>query len=319
MTEPVRDVAIVGGGPAGLSAGLYLCRSKVDAVLYERELTGGQAVYSPLIENYPGFPEGIEGAELVGRIKTQAERFGLETTTFARVEGLKDGGETKTLLLEDGEVRARAVIIASGRSPRKMGIPGEDEYTGRGISYCATCDAPLFREKVVMVIGGGDAAVEEALHLVKFASKVILVHRRDELRASGYLKERALAEPKLEFVWNSELAEVKGDNTVESAVVVNNETNERTETPVSGIFIYVGNLPNSSFVADLIELDDAGYIKTDEAMATNVPGIFAAGDVRANQFKQVIISAAEGALTASSAQRYLEKIGARKAYGGAAL
>ena len=319
MAEQVRDVAIIGGGPAGLSAGLYLCRSKVDTVLFEQELTGGQAVYSPLIENYPGFPDGIPGAELIEKMKTQAERFGLETTTFARVGGIEDGGEVKTLLLENGQATARAVIIASGRSPRKMGIPGEDEYTGHGISYCATCDAPLFREKVVMVIGGGDAAVEEALHLTRFASKVILVHRRDELRASDYLKERAHAEPKLDFVWNSVLAEVKGDKTVESAVVMNKETDERTEIPVSGVFIYVGNVPNSSFAADLVELDEAGYIKTDETMAASVPGIFAAGDVRANQFKQVIISAAEGALAASSAQRYLERIGARKAYGGAAV
>jgi thioredoxin reductase (NADPH) len=319
MTDSVRDVAVVGGGPAGLSAGLYLCRSKVDTVLLEQELTGGQAALSPLIENYPGFPEGISGAELVERIKTQAERFGLETTTFARVEKIEDGGDVKALMLENGQVSARAVIIASGRSPRKMGIPGEDEYTGRGISYCATCDAPLFREKVVMVVGGGDAAVEEALHLVKFANKVILVHRRDELRASDYLKERAHAEPKLEFIWNSELAEVRGDKTVHSAVVTNKETDERTEIPVSGVFIYVGSTPNSAFAADLVELDDAGYIKTDEMMETGVAGIFAVGDVRANQFKQVITSAAEGALAASSAQRYLESIGARKAYGGASV
>jgi thioredoxin reductase (NADPH) len=318
MTDEVRDVAIIGGGPAGLTAGLYLCRSKVDSVLFEQELTGGQALYSPLIENYPGFPEGIAGAELVEKIKDQAEKFGLETNTFSRVDGIENGGGVKVLLLENGEARARAVIIASGRSPRKMGIPGEDEYTGRGISYCATCDAPLFRDRAVMVIGGGDAAVEEALHLAKFASKVILVHRRDKLRASDYLKERALAEPKIEYMWNSELAEVKGDKTVGSAVVLNKVTKEKAEVAVSGVFIYVGNIPNSSFLENLVELDDAGYIKTGETLETSVPGIFAAGDVRANRFKQVITSAAEGALAASSAQRYLESIGARKAYGGSA-
>ncbi|MCJ7652456.1 MAG: FAD-dependent oxidoreductase, partial [Actinobacteria bacterium] len=235
-----------------------------------------------------------------------------------RVDGIENGGGVKVLLLENGEARARAVIIASGRSPRKMGIPGEDEYTGRGISYCATCDAPLFRDRAVMVIGGGDAAVEEALHLAKFASKVILVHRRDKLRASDYLKERALAEPKIEYMWNSELAEVKGDKTVGSAVVLNKVTKEKAEVAVSGVFIYVGNIPNSSFLENLVELDDAGYIKTGETLETSVPGIFAAGDVRANRFKQVITSAAEGALAASSAQRYLESIGARKAYGGSA-
>jgi thioredoxin reductase (NADPH) len=316
MTGEVRDVAIIGGGPAGLSAGLYLCRSKIDTVLFEQQLTGGQASDSPLIENYPGFPEGIAGAELLEKMATQAERFGLETITFMRVDGIEDEGEVKTLLLEKGLIKAQAVIIASGRGPKKMGIPGEDEYLGLGVCTCAACDAPLFHEKVVMVIGGGDAAVETALHLVKFASKVILVHRRDELRAADYLKDRAHAEPKLEFMWNSELAEIKGDKTVHSVTVVNRETDERSEVPVSGVFVQVGSVPNSSFVADLVELDDGGFIKTDESMATSVPGIFAAGDVRANQFKQVITSAADGALAASSAQRYLERIGARKAYGG---
>ena len=181
-------VAIVGGGPAGLTAGLYLCRADVDTVLLDKELTGGQAIFSPLIENYPGFPDGVEGTELAGRMKEQAERFGLEIMTFAQVKHVTSRGATKSIELEDSAIEARAVIVATGRSPRKMGIPGEEEFSGRGISYCATCDGPLFRDRVVMVIGGGDAAVEEALHLAKFASKVIIVHRRDELRASSYLQ-----------------------------------------------------------------------------------------------------------------------------------
>lgn len=317
MAETTRDVAIVGGGPAGLTAGLYLCRAKIDAVLLELQLPGGQAVYSPMIENYPGFPQGIPGAELIEKMKEQADRFGLETRTFAGVSRVINGGPEKGLEMEDGSVvRARAVVIASGRSPRKMGIPGEEEFSGRGISYCATCDGPLFRDRVVMVIGGGDAAVEESLHLAKFASRVIVVHRRDELRASEYLQERALSEPRLEFMWNSELAEIKGGQTVESAVVLNNQTGERREVPVAGVFFYVGNIPNTGFLGDLVELDDAGYIVTDERLETGMPGIFAAGDVRSNLFKQVILSAAEGALAALSAQRYLESIGARKAYEG---
>jgi len=316
MTDAVRDVVIIGGGPAGLTAGLYLCRSQVDTVLLEQELAGGQAVYSPLIENYPGFPEGISGAELIERMSAQVDRFGLEVKTFARVLDMSDGGPVKTMSLEKGQLRARAVIVASGRSPRKMGIPGEDEYTGKGISYCATCDGPLFKERVIMVIGGGDAAVEEALYLTRFASKVILVHRRSELRASQYLQERALSEPKLEFIWNSRLAEVKGGDVVQSAVVLNTVTRERTEVPVSGVFIYVGNVPNTGFLADLVELDEGGYVVTDEQLESSVPGIFAAGDVRSNRFKQVVVSAGEGAVAASSAQRYLESIGARKAYEG---
>jgi thioredoxin reductase (NADPH) len=310
-------VGIVGGGPAGLTAGLYLCRAKIDTVLLELQLPGGQAVYSPMIENYPGFPQGIPGAELVEKMKEQADRFGLETRTFAGVSRVINGGPDKGLEMEDGSVvRARAVVIASGRSPRKMGIPGEEEFSGRGISYCATCDGPLFRDRVVMVIGGGDAAVEESLHLAKFASRVIVVHRRDELRASEYLQERALSEPRLEFMWNSELAEIRGGQTVESAVVLNNQTGERREVPVAGVFFYVGNIPNTGFLGDLVELDDAGYIVTDDRLETSMPGIFAAGDVRSNLFKQVILSTGEGALAALSAQRYLESIGARKAYEG---
>ena len=316
MTQAVRDVAVVGGGPCGLTAGLYLCRARIDAVLLDEQLTGGQAVYSPLIENYPGFPDGISGVDLVELMKKQTDRFGLEIETFSPVNGLRLEGDLKVLSLDGGELKARAVIVASGRSPRKLGIPGEEEYTGRGISYCATCDAPLFKERVVMVIGGGDAAVEEALHLARFASKVILVHRRDELRASEHHQERAMSEPKLEFMWDSEILEIKGDQTVSSAVVRNNATGESAEVPVSGIFFYVGNEPNTGFLRDVVELNEAGYVITNDRLQSNVAGIFAAGDARANYFKQVILAAAEGALSALSAQRYLETIGARKAYEG---
>jgi len=316
MTEKIRDVAVIGGGPSGLTAGLYLCRAKIDAVLLDEQLTGGEAASSPLIENYPGFPEGVSGADLMEKIKAQADRFGLEVKTFAKVMNLGVDGQVKTVQLENGEVGARVVIVTTGRSPRKMGIPGEEEFSGRGISYCATCDAPLFKERVVMVVGGGDAAVEEALHLARFASKVFLVHRRDELRASSYLQERILSEPKMEFIWNSELAEIKGEKMVNSAVVINNLTRERTEVPVSGIFFYVGNVPNTGFLKEVVELNDDGYVMTDDRLESSVPGIFAAGDVRANYFKQVVLAAAEGALAALSAQRYLEIIGARKAYQG---
>jgi len=316
LAENIRDVAIIGGGPAGLTAGLYLCRAKIDTILLEQQLTGGQAVNSPLIENYPGFPEGISGAELVERMKQQVDRFGLEARTFAKVMKITLEGQVKTIALEDGEIKATSVIVTSGRSPRKMGIPGEDEYTGRGISYCATCDAPLFKDKVVMVIGGGDAAVEEALHLARFASKIILVHRRDSLRASDYLQERALSEPKLEFMWNSEVTEITGEVVVKSASVFNNVTGKRAEVPVSGIFFYVGNVPNTDFLVDVVELDETGYVVTDNNLESSMPGIFAAGDVRANRFKQVIIAAAEGALASAGAQRFLESVGARQAYEG---
>lgn len=299
-----------------MTAGLYLCRSRIRTVLLEKQLPGGQAVNSPLIENYPGFPEGIDGMELISLFKQQADNFGLDTKTFEAVTSVEVSNGVKILKTDKEEVKANAVIVATGRSPKKMGIPGEDEYMGKGISYCATCDGPLFKDKPVMVIGGGDSAVEEALHLTNFASKVIIVHRRDELRASGYLQERALSEPKLEILWNSEIREVRGNNTVEEAVIENNVTGETGRVPVSGIFFYVGNMPNSSFLSEMVELDKSGYIITDENLETSVPGIFAAGDVRSNPFKQVVIATGEGALTAMSAQRYLEKTGARAAYKG---
>jgi len=316
MGEKVREVVIIGGGPAGLTAGLYLGRADVDTVLLDRELTGGQVITAPLIENYPGFPDGVEGTEIVGRMKKQAEKFGLEVKTFTQATGVTINDGVMTLHLESGELNARALIVATGRNPHKMGIPGEEEFNGRGISYCATCDGPLFRDRVVMVIGGGDAAVGEALHLAKFAGKVILVHRRGELRASSYLRERAAAEPKLEFMWNSEIKSVNGGETVDSATIANNSTGESTDVPVSGIFFYVGNTPNTTFLSGLLDLDDAGYIITDEHLESTVPGIFAAGDVRANQFKQIVVAAGEGALAASSAQGFLEKVGTRKAYEG---
>jgi thioredoxin reductase (NADPH) len=316
MAELVRDVAVIGAGPAGLTSALYLGRARIDCVLLEMELPGGQAINSPLIENYPGFPEGISGADLAELMKKQVDRFDVETRTFTRVEALEGDGAGRTLRLEQGELRCRAVIVASGRRPKKMGIPGEDEFTGKGISWCATCDAPLFRDKVIIVVGGGDAAVEEALHLVRFASKVILIHRRDELRASSYLQERILSEPKVEFMWNSELAEIRGDALVSSAVVVNVISKERREVPVSGVFFYVGNVPNTEFLPEGAGVDETGYVVTDEKMETSLPGVFAAGDVRSGNFKQVILAAAEGAMAAMSAQRYLEHVGARKAYSG---
>ncbi|MBN1288326.1 MAG: thioredoxin-disulfide reductase [Actinobacteria bacterium] len=316
MSTGSYETVIIGGGPAGLTAGLYLCRSRIKTVLLEKQMTGGQAVNSPLIENYPGFPDGIDGMELTSLFKLQADNFGLETRNFEAVTSVDVTNGFKTLKTDKEEINTPAIIVATGRSPKKMGIPGEDKYMGKGISYCATCDGPLFKDKRVMVIGGGDSAVEEALHLTNFAGKVIIVHRRDELRASGYLQERALSEPKLEIIWNSEIREVRGDSVVEEAIIENNVTGETSEVPVSGIFFYVGNTPNSSFLSEMVELDKPGYITTDENLETSVPGIFAAGDVRSNPFKQVVIATGEGALAAMSAQRYLEKTGARAAYKG---
>lgn len=307
---------MIGGGPAGLTAALYLSRGKTDNILLEQELAGGSAAMAPWIENYPGFPEGIAGVDLVEKIKQQADRFGLEIKTFAKATRVTIEGPVKTIELENGSVQARAIIVATGRRPQKVGIPGEEEFAGRGISYCATCDGPLFKDKQVMVIGGGDAAVGEALHLTRFASKVVLVHRRDQLRASTYLQERALSDPRIDIMWNNEIDKVSGEQVVTSASLRNNVTGERKEIAVSGIFFYVGNIPNTDFLSDVIELDKNGYIVTDENLETSVPGIFAAGDVRVNRFKQVIIAASEGALASAGAESYLERTGAKESYPG---
>ena len=299
------EVAIVGGGPGGLTAGFYLARARIKSLLLEEKMPGGQASLSPLIENYPGIPQGMPGLELVRQMQEQAEGAGLEISSLTPVSEISLADNEKHIQAGDQTVKARAVIIATGAVPKKLGVPGEEELTGRGVSYCATCDGPLFTGKVVLVVGGGNAAVEEALHLTQHASKVTIVHRRDKLRATKILQERALRNPKLEFIWDSHLVDIKGDKFVESAVVENTKTGEKREILVSGIFLYVGNEPNSGFVKDLVETDDRGYILTDDRLETSVPGIFAAGDVRANHLKQIVVAAGEGALAAVSAQRYL--------------
>lgn len=317
MSE-LHEVLVIGGGPAGLTAGLYLCRADIDALLLEEQLPGGQILNSPLVENYPGFPEGIAGIDLMQIIDGQAKKFGLASRTFAAVEKLvlnEDG--TKTVVIDNGEeVRGRAVIVATGRRPATLGIPGESEYVGRGISYCATCDAPLFKDRDVLVVGGGDAALGEALHLAKFAGKVTLVHRRGELRAAAHTQAKAKEAGNLEILYNTEVRRIIGENAVTAAQLENNQTGESMDLPVAGVFFYIGNVPNTAFLEGVVRLDEVGYVVTDGELQANVPGIFAAGDVRANHFKQVVIAAGEGALAAMSAQRYLENIGARKAYEG---
>jgi thioredoxin reductase (NADPH) len=316
MPEALNDVVIIGGGPAGLTSGLYLCRAGIDALLLDEQVTGGQAINSPTIENYPGFPEGISGYNLLNLFKTQAERFDLVIKTFSKVETLEIDNDIFRIKADEGEIYARSVIAATGRKPRIMGIPGEKEFIGRGVSYCATCDGPLFKGQPVMVIGGGDSAVEEALHLTCFSSKVFLVHRRDELRASSCIQERAFEDPRLEILWNTEILEARGKDKIKKAVIKNNVTGKKSEIEVSAIFFYVGNIPNTSFLPESVETDSEGYILTDETLETSVPGIYAAGDARANLFKQIITAAGEGALAAQSVQRYLERIGVKAAYKG---
>lgn len=303
------ELLIIGGGPAGLTAGIYAVRSRLKTRLLEKGLPGGQIVVTEKIENYPGFVEGISGPKLASQMEEQAKQLGLEIETFAEVSSLSVEGDFIKVKAESDEFASQAAIIATGAQPKKLGIPGENEFLGRGVSYCATCDGAFFRDKKVLVVGGGDSAVEEALFLTKFAAQVTIVHRRDELRAAKILRERAFANPKIDFLWDSHLIEIGGKDKVESGVVQNKNTLEKKEVSVDGVFMYVGILPNTEFAKGVIELDEAGFVVTDADLQTSAPGIFAAGDVRQNQLKQVSVAVGEGALAAMMAEKYLEDRG----------
>lgn len=299
------DVVIIGGGPAGLSAGIYATRAMLTVKLFEKEVIGGQASLTDIIENYPGFTEGISGFELTDKMREQAQKFGVEIG-LVDVTDVDFNGPVKRITTTDGEYTAKAVIIASGLRPSKLDIPGATEFTGRGISYCATCDGPFFRNKRVMVIGGGNSAVEEAIYLTKFAESVTIVHRRDQLRADKIVQDRAFKNEKIDFLFDSVLTSVSGDGAVSRVTAKNVKTGEEIEVPIEGIFVFVGNLPNTEVFEGKINLDDKGYIITDDSLMTSAPGVFAAGDVGSNNLKQVVWAAAEGALAAVSAEKFIE-------------
>jgi len=298
------DVIIIGGGPAGLSAGLYVARARRKSLLIERGVVGGLIADAELVENYPGFPEGISGMELGQLMHQQATKYGLETL-LAEATGLELKGEKKVVVTTKGKFTAKAVIIASGSERRKLGVPGEAEFTGKGVSYCATCDGPFFRQQPVAVVGGGNAAITEALHLVKFASRVIVIHRRNQLRATRILEERAQAEPKIEFLWDTEVEKIEGEDKVKRLNLRNVITGEKSALDVAGIFVSVGLRPNTTFVKGIIPVDDAGYITTNGKMETEIPGIFAAGDVRLNSGRQTITAAGDGATAAIYAEKFI--------------
>ncbi|MDJ1421378.1 MAG: thioredoxin-disulfide reductase [Candidatus Methanoperedens sp.] len=298
------DVVIIGGGPAGLTAGIYAKRAMLKALLLEKIGTGGQIIITDLIENYPGFTE-ISGAELAQKLEEHAGKFGLETKSLAEVTGIEDKGKTKVVKTADGDIEAKAVIIASGTTPRKLGARGELEFTGRGVSYCATCDGFFFRDKVVVVVGGGDSAITEAIFLTKMAKKVIIVHRRDKLRAEKINQEHAFANPKISFVWDSVVEEIAGKQVVEKVIVRNVKTNQISEIKTDGVFIYVGLIPNTGF-AD-VKKDDWGFIIANDKMETSVRGIFVAGDCRNTPLRQIATAVGDGAIAAVSAERYIEE------------
>ncbi len=299
------EVIIVGGGPAGLTAGLYTSRAGLKTLLIERGIFGGQIVNATLVENYPGFPEGISGLELGSLMHQQGVRYGLEVLT-AEVTGLAQG-QPYSVSTTEGSFEATAIIIAAGSEYRKLGVAGEERLSGHGVSYCATCDGFLFRDKEVAVIGGGDTAITDALELSRHAKRVYVIHRRDQLRAGQVLQERAFAHPKLEFIWNTVVEEVVGEKVVKRLRLRNVKTEQHSILEVAGVFVAVGLMPNSQQFFKILELDDAGYIVTDEMMTTSAPGIFAAGDIRRNSARQIAAAVGDGTTAAMSAFRYLQE------------
>mgnify|MGYP001584387000 CR=1 FL=1 len=298
------QVIIIGGGPAGLTAGLYTCRSRLKTLLIERGLLGGQITEADKVENYPGFPEGISGIDLGERMAEQARHFGLEVLS-GEVTAVDLAGEWKGVDATVGSYRGRSVIIASGGSHRKLGVVGETELLGRGVSYCATCDGPLFRDQEVAVVGGGDTAVADALYLTQFVKKVFLVHRRSELKAAPVLQERAQAEPKLGFLWNKVVQAIRGQERVEGLELAQVTSKEKSYLPVTGVFVAIGLHPATSFLEGKLSLTPDRRVPTNEFMETEVRGVFAAGDVRHNALGQVVSAAGDGAMAAITAYRYL--------------
>ena len=298
----IVDIAIIGAGPAGLAAGLYASRARARTVIFETGLPGGQIVTTDWIENYPGQPDGMPGSELGELMQKQAESFGAEVRSFAIVEGIEPRGEDFVMTVDGKPVGAKSVILATGAVPRKLHVPGEAEYTGRGVSWCAVCDGALYRDKTVAVVGGGDAAVEEAMFLARFASRVHLIHRRGELRATRCIAEKVHTNDKVEFHWSRTVKEIQGADGKVSGLLLESTVGESDEVlPLDGVFIYVGIVPKSDLVKELCDLDERGFVVVDTANMTSLPGLFAAGDVTNDTLKQAITAAAQGATAAYNA------------------
>lgn len=304
MAGNMFEVVIVGGGPAGLTAGLYCSRAGLTSSLIERGVLGGQIVNAEDVENFPGFPQGISGMELGVKMHEQAHKYGLKTI-FAEVHGLEIQGATKIVKTTEGNFSAKTVILAGGAVRRKLGIAGEDKLAGRGVSYCAVCDGAFFQDQAIAVIGGGDTAITEALHLTKFASKIIIIHRRDQLRAGHVLQEKIRYEPKISLMWNMTVSAITGKDVVEKIELLNTKTGVSSSVEVNGVFISVGIDPDTHYLKGIVPLDESGYIITNEKMETLVPGVLAAGDIRHNSARQAITAAGDGATAAIYAQKYL--------------
>jgi thioredoxin reductase (NADPH) len=301
----MHDIIIIGGGPAGLTAGLYTARARLNVVLLERLAPGGQVLNTDWVENYPGFPDGISGFELVEKMKTQAENFDLPIQ-LEEVTGLEFSQEKKIVITDKGQREAKALIIASGATPRKLGIEGEALLAGKGVSYCATCDGPFYKDQDVVVIGGGDTALEEAIFLTRFASTIHVAHRRDELRAVKLLQDRAMAQEKIKFIWDTIPLKILGENGVEGVELKNVKTGEISRKEAQGVFIFIGTEPNADLINGIVKQDEGGFVITDEKMETSLSGVFAAGDIRSKPWRQISTAVGEGATASFYAEKYLE-------------
>jgi thioredoxin reductase (NADPH) len=298
------EVIIIGGGPAGLSAAIYTARARLDSLLIEKGLVGGQIVNAERLDNFPGFPDGISGTKLAELMHEQATKYGLKTT-IAEVTGVRLEKELKVIETASGSYRTRALIIAGGCHRQKLGVAGEAEFTGKGVSYCATCDGAFFRELPVAVVGGGNAAVTEALHLTKFASKVTVIHRRDQLRAGKILQEKAFSEPKIDFRWDSVVSKIEGKDLVSGLKLRDVKTSRESTLSVSGVFVSIGFIPNTEYLKGVVPLAENGAVITNDLMETEVAGIYAAGDIRKGSPRQVITACGDGATAAIQATKFL--------------
>ncbi len=310
VENEIHDLIIVGGGPAGLTAGIYATRGRLDTLLLERLIPGGTAATTEWIENYPGFPEGIAGGDLMKKMEEQAKKFGLLITPTKEVLSVDFKNKIKTIRVEGAEHKAKTVIIATGTEPKKLNIPGEDKFRGRGVSYCATCDGPLFKDKDIVVIGAGNSGVQEGLYLLRFVKSATVVEFLPHMTAEKILQERAQKESRMEFHLNHMVTSINGENNVESVTMKNRQTEEEKTVPMQGVFIYVGLLPMTGFLEGEIELNKWGFIVAGDDTKTSVPGVFAAGDVRQRILQQITTAVGDGATAAFMAERYVEEFSA---------
>jgi thioredoxin reductase (NADPH) len=305
--QKIYDLIIIGGGPAGLTAGIYATRGRLSTLLLDKLAPGGLVATTEWVENYPGFPEGISGADLMKKMEEQAQKFGLEIISIKEVLSVDFKNKIKTINVEEGEYKTKAVIVATGTQPKKLNIPGEDKFRGRGVSYCATCDGPLFKDKDIVVIGAGSSGVQEGLYLLRFVKSATVVEFLPHMTAEKILQERALKEPRMKFYLNHIVTSINGENKVESVTIKSRQTGEEKKIEAQGVFFYVGLNPMTEFLKGQIELDKGGYILAGEDTKTSVPGVFAAGDVRQKILRQITTAIGDGATAAFMAERYVEE------------